>query len=236
MAAMPADSGNAAGSASEHLAQTAGGQSKKEYQSLKELTQQSAGIGMWLLQVAEAPRDWEYTYTFNGHKCTGRRFEAILVSPDASVYCIGAFRRKQDNAAGNKKFADALSMFQHGTVWEASKISLAKEKPCFISSPLKLMIDLNASKMTPVLQSTYKMPSEATPVDTLHTILMCPENQRVDVTALLHDISSRRSANTARGERYIFDVTIRDDSGPENGSESSFTVSLSKKPEIAERA
>ena len=183
---------------------------------------------MWLVLVAEAPREWEYTYTFNGHKCTGRRFEAILVSPDASVYCIGAFRRKQDNAAGNKKFADALSMFQHGTVWEASKTSLAKEKPCFISSSLKLMIDLNASKMSPVLQSICKMPSEATPLDTLHTILMCPQNKRVDVTALVHEISSTRQAVTARGERHIFDITIRDDSGLENGCESSFTAFLSK--------
>ena len=183
---------------------------------------------MWLVQVAEAPREWEYTYTYNGNHCKGKRFEVILVSRDASVYCIGAFRCKQDNATGNKKFADALTMFRHKTVWEASKISLAKEKPCFISSPLKLMIDLNASKMTPVLQSIYKMPSEATPVDTLHTILMCPENQRVDVTALLHEISSTRQAVTARGERYIFDITIRDDSGPEHGCESSFIVFLPK--------
>ena len=228
MAAMPADSGNAAGSASEHLAQPAGGQSSREYQSLKELTPQSAGIGMWLVLVAEAPREWEYTYTFNGHKCTGRRFEAILVSPDASVYCIGAFRRKQDNATGNKKFADALSTLRHKTMWEASKISLAKEKPCFISSSLKLMIDWSASEMTPVLQSIYKMPSEATPLDTLHTILMCPENQRVDVTALLHEITSTREASTALGERYIFDITIRDDSGSENGCESNFAVFLPK--------
>ena len=112
------------------------------------------------------------------------------MSADAGVYCIGAFRRKSDNASGNKKFEDALGAFGYRSVWEASKILLAKEKPCFISSPLKLMIDLNASTMTPVLQSIYKMPSEATPLDNLHTILMCPENQRVDVTALLHEISS----------------------------------------------
>ena len=77
---------------------------------------------MWLLQAAEAPRQWEYDYTFNGNKCKGKRFEVTLVSPDASVYCIGAFRRKQDNATGNKKFADALSTFRHKTVWEASKM------------------------------------------------------------------------------------------------------------------
>ena len=37
-----------------------------KYQSLKELTPQNTGIGTWLLQVAEAPRIWEYSYTYNG--------------------------------------------------------------------------------------------------------------------------------------------------------------------------
>ena len=128
--------GNAAGSAPQDLEKAAGEEVQKEYQSLKELTPQSAGIGTWLVEVAEAPRQWDYTYTFNGKTCKGKRFEVILVSADASVYCIGAFRRKQDNATGNKKFADALSAFAYKTVWEASKMSLAKEKPCFISSPL----------------------------------------------------------------------------------------------------
>ena len=86
------------------------------------------------------------------------------------------------------------------------------------------MIDLNASKMTPVLQSIYKMPSAAAPLDTLHTVLGCPANQRVDVTALIREMSSTRDAYTAHGERFIFNSTIRDGSGPERANESSFTV------------
>ena len=91
---------------------------------------------------------------------------------------------------------------------------------------MKLMIDLSASKMTPVLQSIYKMPSEATPLDTLHTVLMRPANQRVDVTALIREISPTRAVSTAHGGRFVFGVTIRDNSGPEQASESSFTVFL----------
>ena len=72
-----------------------------KYQSLKELTPQSAGIGTWLLQVAEAPRIWEYSYTYNGKQVQGKRFEVTLVSPDANVYCIGFVRRQQENLIGN---------------------------------------------------------------------------------------------------------------------------------------
>ena len=222
-ATMTASDGNAAGSAS------TGDQGEgKEYQSLKELTHQSAAIGKWLLTVGETPRAWEYGFSLNGKQCKGKRFEVNMVSADAGVYCTGAFRRKTDNPAGNRKFDEALATFAYGSVWEASKIVLAKEKPCFISSPLKLMIDLSGSRMVPVLQKIYKMPSEATPLDTLHTILMCPPQQRVDITALLFQISPVREASTARGDRLIFDVTIRDDSGPERACEASFTVFLQK--------
>ena len=107
----------------------------------------------------------------------------MLVSPDASVYCNGFVRRKQDNLIGNGKIAEAVKTVRYKSVWGASKVTLAKEKPCFLSSPLKLVIDLDASKMTPVLQSIYKMPSEAAPLDTLHIVRTCPANQCVYVTA-----------------------------------------------------
>ena len=226
---MVAGGESAGASAAEHSQKANAEQTKtKEFQSLKELTPQSAGIGTWLVTVGETPRQWEYTYHYTGKQHIGRRFEVNLLSEDGSVYCIGAWRRKADNPNGNKKFEEALRAFGYRTVWEASRVVLAKEKPCFISSPMKLMIDLSASKMVPVLQSIYQMPAEATPVDTLHTILKCPPNQRVDVSALVHHMSCAREASTAQGERLIFDVTIRDDSGPTTGSESSFTVFLPK--------
>ena len=60
----------AAESAPKHPEQSVPDPSK--YQSLKELTPQSVGIGTWLLQVAEAPREWEYSYAYNGNKCAGK--------------------------------------------------------------------------------------------------------------------------------------------------------------------
>ena len=90
------------------------------------------------------------------------------------------------------------------------------------------MIDLNASKTSPVLQSPHAMPSEATPLDNLHDILKCPPQQRVDVTALIGSMNEIREATTAKGNRYIADITIRDDSGPEKACQSSFTVFLPK--------
>ena len=110
-------------------------------------------------------------------------------------------------------------------------------KPSCISSPLKIMIDLNITKMHPVLQGIQKMPSEPTPLETLHTILMCPQHQRVDVTALIENVSEVREVTTAHGPRYVADVQIRDDSGAsEHGAcQCSFTSWLPMMPNCAEQ-
>ena len=123
----------AAESAPKHPEQSAPDPSK--YQSLKELTPQNAGIGTWLLQVAEAPREWEYSYTYNAKKHAGKRFEVMLVSQDASVYCIGFCRHKHDNLIGNGKFAAAMQAFRYKTVWEASKIFGTREALLYQQPP-----------------------------------------------------------------------------------------------------
>ena len=151
---------------------------QQEYQPLHELTPQSGAIGSWLLQVGEAPLVREYTYTYNGKTCHGKRFEVILMSPDASAYCVGQYRRRGAGQNGDKEFGRNVERFKMNTVWCASKVAVSKEKPCYISSPVKIMIDLNTTKMAPVLQSMHKMPSEPTPLANLHTILMCPQHQR----------------------------------------------------------
>ena len=210
--------------------------SAAEHLPLRELTPQSGGIGTWLLQVAEEPRVREYEYTWSGKSCKGKRFEMILLSPESGSYCMGQYKRRGPVKTSDKEFDHNVERFKVATTWCASKVSLAKEKPCYISSPLKIMIDLNSTKMDPVLQSIHKMPSEPTPLDTLHTILMCPQHQRVDVTALVENVSEVREVTSAHGRRYVADVQIRDDSGAsEQGvCQCSFRIWLPRVPKSAE--
>ena len=156
----------------------------------------------------------------------------IMLSPETGAYCMGQFERKGSTTKAEKEFDHNLMRFKELTTWRASKVSLAKEKQCYISSPYKLIIDLNSTKMDPVLQSIYTMPSEPTPLDTLHTILNCPQHQRVDVTALIGNVSEAREADTVHGPRYVVDIQIRDDSGTsEHGvCQCSFRIWLQKVP------
>ena len=112
-----------------------------EHLPLRELTPQSGGIGKWLLKVAEAPRVREYEYTWSGKNCKGKRFEMILLSPEIGAYCRGQYKRKGPAKTADKEFDHIVERCKVATTWCASKVSLAKEKPCYISSPLKIMID-----------------------------------------------------------------------------------------------
>ena len=48
------------------------------------------------------------------------------------------------------------------------------------------------------------------------------------MTALIGSVSETREHMTAKGNRYIADIVIRDDSGPDKACQSSFTVFLPK--------
>ena len=115
--------------------------SAAEHQLLRELTPQSGGIGKWLLRVAETPLVREYTYSWNGKNNTGKRFEMIMLSSEPGACCMGQFRRKGSKPQAEKEFEHNLMRFKELTTWRASKVSLAKEKQCYISSPYKIIID-----------------------------------------------------------------------------------------------
>ena len=66
------------------------------------------------------------------------------------------------------------------------------------------------------------MQSQATPPDNLQGFLDSPDNQRVDVIAIVVHITEERSAMTGEGPRKIVDATIRDLSGPIGAPECQF--------------
>ena len=49
---------------------------------LHHLTEQSAGVGAWMLKVAMEPCDLTYTWTKNNKTNNGRKLEFVLVSEE----------------------------------------------------------------------------------------------------------------------------------------------------------
>ena len=198
--------------------------SEHALQALAELTTQSAKIGQWMLRVCDAPYEHEYKYTFKGKEMKGKLFICCFVSKDASQYCIGKFKRKGKEPEASTELRKAIEKFKDQSMWKVSRVSLTNDKALYTGSPIKVVIDMNATTFQPVLQSTVAMPAQATPPEDLATLLESPNYQRVDVLVLLVSLERERSATTAFGQRKIVDVTIRDQSGPRGASECQFTI------------
>ena len=141
----------------------------------------------------------------------------VFVSKDSSQYCIGRFTWRGAQPDAEKKFAEAAATFKANSVWKLTNVQLVKhDKPLYIGCSVKATIDINTSKFTQVLQSTEFQGLEPTPAEDLSALLKSPANQRVDITALVTEISPTRSALTTEGNRAIVDITIRDSSGEDD--------------------
>jgi hypothetical protein len=199
--------------------------SSAEDSPLAELVFGSAGLGRWTLKIVGPPKVKEYTYQWDGKTNNGKAFTVLLISKDTTQYCYGKFTRRGKQEAGNADFRAAMEKFQDGTVWLFTKATLiTKEKPLYIGSSVKAVIDLNSSKNTPVLQSTGFAQLMPTPAEDLTTLLEAAKNQRVDVTALVVKMSDVQPRKTVIGPRLIVDITIRDGSGSTGASDCALSM------------
>ena len=109
-------------------------------------------------------------------------------------------------------------------MWVVSHVSLTNDKSLYVGSTIKLVLDMNTTSFQPVLQSTVMMPEQPTPSEDLATLLESPKEQRVDLLALVVNVSPERTATTKLGQRTIVGVRIRELSGNAGASECEFTL------------
>ena len=189
---------------------------------LQNLTEQSAGVGTWLLSVVNVPRSVEYTWTKGSSSGTSKKLECLLVSEDSTQYCLGRYTRKGKEPVASQNFKAAEAKFKKGSVWKVKKITLVKTNTQYIACSHKVVIDMNMSNFQPVLQSTVPMPIQATPPEDLFSLLQCPPGQLVDVIALVAGVSKAEQKVTQHGIRDLVNVTIMDDSGENGAAQSEF--------------
>ena len=140
---------------------------------LQHLTEQSAGVGAWMLKVIEEPQEENYTWNKSGKSGVGRKLSCVLVSEDHTQYCGGVYKKQGKEPQATQNYKQAVTKYKKGTVWKVSKVSLAKQDPKYLGCSCKVLIDMNTSTFQPVLQSTVKMPNQAAPPHDLATLLQC---------------------------------------------------------------
>ena len=202
---------------------------------LQTLTEQSGGVGRWLLTVVMPPQEVTYKWNRGGKSGEAKKLQYLLVSEDGAQYCEGSYRRIGKEPKATDDYNKAKQKFKKGTIWTVCKVSLAKQDTRYLGCSCKLVIDMNTSSFQPVLQSTVKMPLQAAPADDLETLLQCPQGQLVDAIALVTDVSSPVCKETCNGPRMLVDVTIMDDSGDKGAARCKFPAWFPKAVASASR-
>ena len=202
--------------------------------SLRELTPSTCGVGAWILRVVH-PRVIDYLYQYQNQERKGRKMECILASKDSDCYCMGLIKHAGSGDTADKTFKAAAAKFKDNTIWRLTRITLAIDKPQYVSSPIKHVIDLSKTKVSPVLESST-FPKAPTPPDALATTLRISRGQKTDLLALAQSITNQRTVTAARGEKIIVDATVIDGSKLENGRLATITFPMfSHRPNQAMR-
>ena len=184
--------------------------------ALEELNAKSAGIGKWMLKIHGMQMvEYEYTRQSKVHK--GQKLECLLLA-QSGTYCHGVIKTQYNrtkNSGGGDPAAELetmMSKFQNGAVFTLTKVALAEAKAEFLGAPVKLCIDLRKTNCTAVLASLVQMPPAPAPSEELASILCLDSRQRVDLTALIIDMSVPRRETTPYGLKDIVDITVVDGS------------------------
>ena len=86
-------------------------------------------------------------------------------------------QKERERATSLRRVPCYKNKFQNATMWRLSQVSLLNEKPIYLGSPIKIVIDLNSTSFQPLLQSTVTMPSHPTPPEDLATLLESPNEE-----------------------------------------------------------
>ena len=84
---------------------------------LQNLTEQSGGVGCWLVTVVMPPREVIYTWNKGGKSGPGKTSEYLLVSEDDAQYCEGRYMRKEKEPKATVDYNKAKQDFKKVTIW-----------------------------------------------------------------------------------------------------------------------
>ena len=178
---------------------------------LSELVGDQAGFSnSWSLVVYKT-RVAEYTYQWEGKQVNARKFEAILLSSDASQYCLGVV--KQTKKGGPQEIDALKARFSEKTVWKFSKVKLVQEKQSYVHTSCRIVIDLRKTTSQALLQSP-EYPRGPIPPTTVAQVTELRSMQRFDLIGVVAEITSERHSSVGP----VMEIRVLDGSKTENGT------------------
>ena len=176
-----------------------------EEPQLAELVNQEAGLSSEIELKVVRNEIIDYSYTWNGSEVVTQKLQVLLQSKIGEQYCMGLARLLRQDKNELKMTAQR---WETGTTWKFKGIVLHNEKPAYIHTPCRFVIDLRKSKVHKLLQSAA-YPLTPVPTVTIADVLQLMQMQRFDLMAIPSKIIKVRTAGTGM---QIADVQLVDGS------------------------
>ena len=159
----------------------------------------SNGSIKWQVKITEG----EVTsFTFQGGTKKMFAFFCTLVGDDPTIYLRGTFKNSSEHAV-----QEIRNKYQDGKMFLMSKVAFdAKQKPEYISSPIKLMVVMSPkTKFEPIMEGSVSLAKQAVPaarIEDMVPIFRMPDFKggKYDVAGFVRNGPHRkRDVNTKQG-------------------------------------
>ena len=176
--------------------------------SLQELNKASVKAGgSWIVSIF-CPRVDEYEYPWKGQQRKASNFMCTLVSHESpNHYCTAHFKKTTSNHAS---FEKANKTWQANASYRMSKVCFVEDaKTQYISSPIKLVVDLAKTKFEAIKSNTSGRVVQPAPIANVAQCSEFKNGQLFDVTALVHHMSE---ITATKNNRVKYQVQLLDGS------------------------
>ena len=177
-----------------------------EAPGLSEITNKASAKTAAITVAVKRPQIQIWTYKAQGRQQEGAKLQCILQCEDGRQYCLGVAKMRNRDRGELKTLME--NTWKENAVFKLTEIALHNEKPAFIHTNNRLVIDLRTTKRTSVLQSP-RFPLAPEPANTIADILQVKETQRFDLMVVIRAIIQER---TSQQGLKIMDVRLIDGS------------------------
>ena len=119
------------------------------------------------------------------------RFARLLLGEDSGHYCEGAIKGTAEEVTA------AVDKFLPRTAWKLSRVCLDnQQQEAFVHTPVRVVVDLNRTRCTPVLKASKEETSLAmapAPQTTVAQMMNIKSRRCFDVIAVIHSVSDTRN-------------------------------------------
>ena len=174
----------------------------------------------WAARVTDG-RSYQYSFTARktGANVTNHKFECRLVGNNESMYVLATFTAKTEKAV-----ATAKEKFKNGSAWIVSEVKFENTQQTYISSPHKICVDLDKSKLEhcadPDLEN--QLAKVLVPPRTVAETAKLTSTRHQDLLAVVTHIGPVRTTKSGN----VIDVTIMDASEDSPGVFAKVLISL----------